>query len=159
MDILESQNKEYGFYGTAALHGRSKVAAKWKAAFLWVAAAMPSWSPEDIRNFLDGRPGRHLADQLRDCGSMAKIDPAQWLRVMYGFALEVGIADKTPGLDLRLKADAEFRKAEESLRKAAKIYDAILRRFSPNDEDVYVKALRDHALKSINMASLFLGDE
>ena len=159
MDILESQNKEHGFYGTAVLYGRSNVAAKWKAAFLWVAAAMPSWSPEDIRNFLDGRPGRHLADQLRDCGSMAKIDPAQWLRTMYEFALELGIADKTPALDLRLQADAELRKAEESLRRAEKIYDEILRRFSPNTEDAYVKALRDHALRSINMASLFLGDE
>jgi len=28
MEILESQNKEYGFYGTAALHGRSEVNAK-----------------------------------------------------------------------------------------------------------------------------------
>ena len=159
MDILESQNKEYGFYGTAALHGRGKVGAKWKAAFLWVAAAMPSWSPEDIRNFLDGRPGRHLADQLRDCGSMAKIDSARWLRVMYGFALEVGIADKTPCMDLRLQADAEIRKAEDSIRKAEKIYEEILRRLAPNTEDAYVRALREHAARGVNTARFFFGDE
>lgn len=159
MEILESQNKEYGFYGTAALYGHGKVGARWKAAFLWVAAAMPSWSPENIRDFLDGRPGRHLADQLRDCGDMAKINPAQWLRPMYEFAVEVGIAAKTPCLDLRLKADAEIRKAEDSIRKAEKIYEEILRRLAANTEDAYVKALREHAVRGINTARFFFGDD
>ena len=159
MEILESQNKDYGFYGTAALHGRGKAGAKWKAAFLWVAAAMPSWSPENIRDFLDGRPGRHLADELHCRGDMAKISPESWLRSMYEFAVEIGIADKTPGLDLRLKADAEFRKAEDSIRKAEKIYEEILRRLAANTEDAYVKALREHAVRGINTARFFFGDE
>ena len=47
---------------------------------------------------------------------MAEISPEPWLRSMYEFAVEIGIADKTPGLALRLKADAEFRKAVESAR-------------------------------------------
>ena len=159
MEILESQNKDYGFYGTAALHGRGKAGAKWKATFLWVAAAMPSWSPENIRDFLDGRPGRHLADELHCRGDMAKISPESWLRSMYEFAVEIGIADKTPGLDLRLKADAEFRKAEDSIRKAEKIYEEILRRLAANTEDAYVKALREHAVRGINTARFFFGDE
>lgn len=159
MNILQSQNKEHGFYGTVALHDRSKVKTKWKTAFAWVAATMPSWSPEDVRNFLDGRPGRYLADQLHDCGHMEKIDPAQWLRTMYEFAKEVGIADKTPALDLRLQADAEIRKAEESIRKAEKIYGEILRRLSSNTEDTYVKALREHAVRGINTARFIFGDE
>ena len=98
MEILESQNKEYGFYGTAALHGRRKIEFKWQSAFLWVTAAMPSWSPENIRDFLDGRPGRYLADELHCRGTMAKIDPAKRFRTMYEFAVEIGIADKTPSL-------------------------------------------------------------
>ena len=53
MEILESQNKEHGFYGTAALHGRREINAKWETAFAWVASVMPSWSPENIRDFLD----------------------------------------------------------------------------------------------------------
>ena len=88
MKILESQNKEHGFYGTAALHGRREVNAKWETAFSWVAGVMPSWSPENIRDFLDGRPGRHLADELYDCGNIARINPSDWLRSMYEFALE-----------------------------------------------------------------------
>ena len=78
---------------------------------------------------------------------------------MYEFAVEVGIADKTPALDLRLKADAEIRKAEDSIRKAEKIYEEILRRLSPNTEDAYVKALREHAVRGINTARFFFGDE
>ncbi len=159
MEILESQNKEYGFYGTAALHGRSKVEAKWKAVFLWVAAAMPSWSPEDIRNFLDGRPGRHLADQLRDCGSMAKIDPAQWLRTMYEFGVEVGIADKTPGLALRLKADAEFRMAADSARAAEDAYWKILNGLPPEQKDTpYTAAMREHVTDRLARIRLLLHD-
>ena len=157
MDILESQNKEYGFYGTAALHGRSKVAAKWKAAFLWVAAAMPSWSAENIRDFLDGRPGRHLADELVNCGDMAKINPAHWLRTMYEFAVEIGIADKTPGLGLRLKADAEFRKAAESARAAEDIYWKILNGLPPEQKDTpYTAALREHVTDYLARIRLLL---
>ena len=159
MDILESQNKEYGFYGTAALHGRGKVGAKWKAAFLWVAAAMPSWSPEDVRNFLDGRPGRHLADELVNCGDMAKINPAHWLRTMYEFAVEVGIADKTPGLALRLKADAEFRMAADSARAAEDAYWKILNGLPPEQKDTsYTAAMREHVTDRLARIRLLLHD-
>lgn len=159
MKILESQNKEYGFYGTTALHCRSTVNAKWETAFSWVAAAMPSWSPENIRDFLDGRPGRHLADELHCRGNIALIDQSRWLRSMYEFALEVGIADKTPALELRIQADAEVRKAEDCIRKAEKIYIEILKRFPTDTEDAYVKALREHAVRGINMANFFFGGE
>ena len=159
MKILESQNKEYGFYGTTALHCRRTVDAKWETAFSWVAAAVPSWSPENIRDFLDGRPGRHLADELHSRGNIALIDQSRWLRSMYEFALEVGIADKTPALDLRIQADAEIRKAEDCIRKAEKIYIEILNRFPTDTEDAYVKALKEHAVRGINMANFFFGGE
>ncbi len=159
MEILESQNKDYGFYGTAALHGRGKAGAKWKAAFLWVAAAMPSWSPENIRDFLDGRPGRHLADELHCRGDMGKISPDSWLRSMYEFAVEVGIADKTPGLDLRLKADAEFRKAVASARAAEDVYWKILNGLPSEQKDTpYTAALREHVSDRIARIRLLLHD-
>lgn len=159
MEILESQNKDYGFYGTAALHGRRKVESKWQAAFLWVAAAMPSWSAENIRDFLDGRPGRHLADELHCRGDMAKINPEPWLRSMYEFAVEVGIADKTPGLDLRLKADAEFRKAVASARAAEDVYWKILNGLPSEQKDTpYTAALREHVSDRIARIRLLLHD-
>ena len=159
MEILESQNKEHGFFGTTAVHCRRTVEAKWETAFSWVAAAMPSWSPENIRDFLDGRPGRHLADELHCRGNIALIDQSRWLRSMYEFALEIGIADKTPALDLRLQADAEIRKAEDCIRKAEKIYIEILNRLPSDSEDAYVKALQEHAVRGVNTARFFFGDE
>ena len=159
MEILESQNKEYGFYGTAALHGRRKVESKWQSAFLWVAAAMPSWSPENIRDFLDGRPGRYLADELHCRGTMAKIDPAKLFRTMYEFAVEIGIADKTPGLDLRLKADAEFRKAVESAKAAEDIFWTILSELPSEQKDTpYTSALREHVTDRLARIRLLLHD-
>ena len=159
MNILESQNKEHGFFGTAALHGRREVEAKWNAAFLWVAATVPSGSPENIRDFLDGRPGRHLADELHDCGSLSRISTTRWLRAMYEFAVEIGIADKTPGLDLRLKADAEFRMAADNARIAEDAYWKILNGLPPEQEDTpYTAAMREHVTDRLARLRLLLHD-
>jgi len=120
---------------------------------------MPSWSPENIRDFLDGRPGRHLADQLRDCGDIAKINPDLWLRSMYEFAVETGIADKTPWLDLRLKADAEFRKAAESAGASEDVYWKILNGLPSEQKDTpYTAALREHVSDRIARIRLLLHD-
>ena len=160
MNILESQNKEHGFFGTAALHGRREVETKWNAAFLWVAATVPSWSPENIRDFLDGRPGRHLADELHDCGSLSRISTTRWLRAMYEFAVEIGIADKTPGLDLRLKADAEYQKAVESAKKAEALFGKILDQLPRKEEDTpYTRGLRAYASARIAETRQFLFEE
>ena len=157
MDILESQNKEHGFYGTAALHGRRRVEAKWKAAFLWVAAAKPSWSPENIRDFLDGRPGRHLADELYCCGDMAQINPAPWVRTMHEFAVEVGIAEKTPGMAPRLQADSELRKAVAGIRKAVELYQTVLRQLPMEEYDTpATRETRQYAKSQIAALESFL---
>ena len=160
MEILESQNKEHGFFGTTAVHCRRTVEAKWETAFSWVAAAMPSWSPENIRDFLDGRPGRHLADELHCRGNIALIDQSRWLRSMYEFALEVGIVDKTPGLDLRLKADLEFKKALECAKKAEELYGKILDQLPARDEDTpYTRGLRAYATARLAETGQFLAEE
>ena len=161
MEILESQNKQYGFFGTVAiLHGRKKAKDEWAAASCWVFQALPSWSAEDVRGFLDSTYGRHLADEAHQKhGGVAEVDPERWVRSMYEYAKQVGIAAKTPALDLRLQADAELRRAEESLRKAGKICGEILRRLPSNSEDAYVNALREHAVKCINTVGFFFGDD
>ena len=157
MEILESQNKDHGFFGTPAVHCRRTVEAKWETAFSWVAAAMPSWSPENIRDFLDGRPGRHLADELYCCGDMAQINPANWVRTMHEFAVEVGIAEKTPGMAPRLQADAELRKAVAGIRKAVELYQTVLRQLPIEEYDTpATRETRQYAKSQIAALESFL---
>ena len=90
---------------------------------------------------------------------MAKIDPAKWLRTMYEFAVEIGIADKTPGLELRLKADAEFRKAVESAKAAEDIFWTILSELPLEQKDTpYTSALREHVTDRLARIRLLLHD-
>jgi len=161
MEFLESQNKQYGFFGTVALlHGREKAKDEWAVASRWVFQTLPSWSSEDIRGFLDSTYGRHLADEAHQKrGGIAEVEAERWLRSMYEYAKQVGIAAKTPALDLRLQADAELRKAEESIRKAEQISEEILRLLPPNTKDAYMSALREHAVRCINTARFFFGDD
>ena len=160
MEILESQNKEYGFYGTTALYSKATVKSQWEAAFRWVAKVMPTWSAEDIRGFLDGRAGRHLADEVRGLnGNWELVLPERWLRSMYEFAVEVGIADKTPGLDLRLEADKELRKAVSSLRNTEKLYARILQRLPDEKSDTaYTHSLREYAEDRLAEIRTFLNN-
>ena len=162
MDFLESQNKQYGFFGTVAIfHGRKKAKDEWAAASRWVFQALPSWSAEDIRGFLDSTYGRHLADEAHEKhGGIAEVDPERWLRSMYEYAKQVGITAKTPALDLRLQVDVELWKAEESIHKVEKICCEILRRLPSNAKDnAYMSSLREHAVRCISMSRFFFGDE
>ena len=74
-------------------------------------------------------------------------------------SVEVGIADKTPGLDLRLKADAEFRKAAESAGAAEDVYWKILNGLPSEQKDTpYTAALREHVSDRIARIRLLLHD-
>lgn len=60
--ILKTQNKEYGFWGTMATrYPESEVQQKWDEAFE-LLEDLSGKSAEDIRDFLDSRSGRKLAD-------------------------------------------------------------------------------------------------
>lgn len=87
--VIESQNQQYGFWGTTKLNPRVKVAEEWTAAFAWVAQAMPGWSSERIRDFLDGRLGRHLVDEAVEAGGVANVHPRHWREEFLLLAAEV----------------------------------------------------------------------
>lgn len=66
MKVLESQNKEYGFYGTTALkYNESKTEKRWAEA-LTTLVSMSGKTAEEIRNYLDSRSGRKIADECID---------------------------------------------------------------------------------------------
>lgn len=61
--ILETQNKEYGFWGTTAINYNQKQTKKrWNDAFETLIELSGAES-EEIRELLDSRCGRHFADQ------------------------------------------------------------------------------------------------
>ena len=60
--ILETENKEYGFWGTmAARYTEAEVKQKWEDTFK-LLKNLCGKSKEEIREFLDSRYGRKLAD-------------------------------------------------------------------------------------------------
>jgi|GEM_PF-3623188 len=58
---LPTENQEWGFYGTRALYHSKTVKKDWKIA-LTLLVKLSGKSPEAVREFLDSRMGRHLAD-------------------------------------------------------------------------------------------------
>ena len=64
--VLESENKGYGFYGTINLHySEEKTNKKWTEAFETLTQ-LTNKKPEEIRDYLDSRSGRKLADCVID---------------------------------------------------------------------------------------------
>lgn len=63
MKILESENKEYGFYGTTANnYNENETEKRWNEAFTTLKT-MSGKTEEEIRTYLDSRSGRKLADE------------------------------------------------------------------------------------------------
>lgn len=60
-EILPTENEGWGFFGTISRDAEPKAA--WAAAFAAVAKATCS-APDEVRAFLDGRSGRHFADDV-----------------------------------------------------------------------------------------------
>lgn len=109
---LPSKNTEsgYGFYGTvkALLGGTSKV---WEAASQALLERFPKQSPETIRQFLDSKNGRDLADAMRPSG---KLDDGYALGNLEESAVEV--VKKTAWLDKAMERFAKLPpEVEESL--------------------------------------------
>ncbi len=66
-EILETQNKEWGFWGTTkniVISGR-KTQKAWNEAFKLISE-IADFTPEETRDLLDSRWGRHTADNFYD---------------------------------------------------------------------------------------------
>jgi len=64
--VLESENKEYGFYGSINNHySEEKTNKKWTETFKTLIE-LSNKKPEEIRDYLDSRSGRKLADCVID---------------------------------------------------------------------------------------------
>ena len=64
--VLETENKEFGFYGTINLHYSEKETNnKWGEAFTTLLE-LSGKQPQEIRTYLDSRSGRKLADCIID---------------------------------------------------------------------------------------------
>ena len=71
--ILESENKEYGFWGTTALHyNETKTQKRWSDVFKTLLDISGADS-ETIRDFLDSRYGRHFSDQCYNKNNVKRI--------------------------------------------------------------------------------------
>ena len=70
--ILKTENEQWGFYGTLFNHyDEHETQAKWNEAFKTLQE-MSGKKAEEIREFLDSRDGRHLADYCLDSDDTVK---------------------------------------------------------------------------------------
>ncbi|STZ75320.1 hypothetical protein [Bergeriella denitrificans] len=105
MNIPQTQNEDYGFYGTVALH-HDRPQALWNIAVAGITAATGEFA-EDVALFLDTRHGRHFADDVV-CGLATGLDDGaavaaaldRWLGWSFGkdMARETGLPVGTPYL-------------------------------------------------------------
>lgn len=80
--ILKTQNKEWGFWGTTAQHYTNKeTQQRWNDAFVTLLE-LSGAKPEQVRELLDARIGRHFADQCfgeKDVKQITKECYFNWL--------------------------------------------------------------------------------
>lgn len=80
--ILKTQNKEWGFWGTTAQHYTNKeTQQRWNDAFETLLE-LSGANPEQVRELLDARIGRHFADQCfgeKDVKQITKECYFNWL--------------------------------------------------------------------------------
>lgn len=90
--ILETQNKKWGFWGTTAQsYSKKKTQQMWNEAFETLLQ-LSGARPKQIRILLDSRTGRHLADQ---CYGKAKDLKQIIIRGYFGWLDEVLFDDET----------------------------------------------------------------
>lgn len=117
MKAIESKNKQHGFYGTTILNGKHKIENEWPAAFEWVYKAIPVWKPTMIRDFLDSKWGRHLADEATSFRSVSDVNPARWIDTFCVFATDCGQEKEIAGIKMQYLAEKQFRAARERLQQ------------------------------------------
>ena len=115
MEVLESQNKEFGFYGTIVDEEILSVETEWASAFQWIAAIMTKWSAEDIRNFLDCHYGHSLANDAMVCEGIMNVPHKWWIKSFFIHAENVGLQEKTPLLEIFLRAKSERDKVGKQI--------------------------------------------
>ena len=66
IEVLESHNQEHGFWGTTRLdYEEEETQKRWNLAFATLSL-LSGKEAEEIREFLDSRIGRHIADDCFD---------------------------------------------------------------------------------------------
>lgn len=73
MEMLQSENEGYGFYGTMSLDGCADNA--WRVAMTAITAETGA-EPEYVRAFLDSSWGRHFADEVHCALQHVALDQA-----------------------------------------------------------------------------------
>lgn len=84
---LPSNNPFHGFYGTVALKkGTEGAEEAWAVASREIAAAIPTATPEEVRNYLDSVYGRHTADEVLSGTPVARQVEFRRARLLRHFA-------------------------------------------------------------------------
>lgn len=114
---------------------------------------------ENIRDFLDSRSGRYLADEVCNCGSIADIDPKPWKRGFLEFALENGLGGELVAQYHRKNAQKALDTAEASLRSAEAALKRILEALPPEGaESTGGHSLKEFADTHLDMIRAYFGE-
>lgn len=77
-EVLETLNKEYGFYGTTRQnYPPTQTEKRWAETFTTLKE-LSNLQDEVVRRFLDSKAGRHLADNCYDKDDVVNIVKTQW---------------------------------------------------------------------------------
>ena len=126
MKAIESKNKQHGFYGTTILNEKHIIETEWPAAIEWVHKAIPAWKPAMIRDFLDSKWGRHLADEATFFRSVSDVNPARWIDTFCVFAKDCGREQEIAGIKMQYLAETQFKTACEQLRQVRQKFEMAL---------------------------------
>ena len=63
-NILTSQNRDWGFYGTMATNTKINPDLAWQTAMKVLTGITVGTTEEALRSFLDSKQGRHFADDV-----------------------------------------------------------------------------------------------
>ena len=135
------------------------VRKEWANAFQWVAKAVPCWSPEHIRDFLDSRCGRHLADEACECGGIANVNPERWMNEFLGFGDENDLGQLMAAFRCKVYAQKALKEAEINLRKAENFLNEFLTNLpKANSGCAYDNGMIEYANGKLEMIKVYFGE-